>query len=510
MVKSILLLILISGFQFIVFSQTKGLNSITPGDLKKHLIFIASDSLQGRCFGTPVPGLDIAADYLAKNARLIGLKPGFQNYFQPVSITSSQPDSENTYLEITDNKGNVIFKTDSVIGMQSGSDVEISNGELVFAGFGWADEKTGYDDFEGLDMKGKVVFIFAGTPESFRKKETFKWNNRFENGKIERARKEGALAVILVNSLLDEKNNTYSRIERWINRGTYSLQAPEKNAGNNFILTTSVFADVVLGKGEPEKVLAKISKKGKPNSFEIKDFKVNATAKRKNEIVETKNIGGIIEGSDTVLKNECVVFMAHYDHMGIDESGDVFNGADDNGSGTVTLLEVAEAFMNLEQKPKRSIVFLWVTAEEVGMLGSKYYCENSIFPMTSTKACINLDMVGRVYEPRDSVWKNSPKLVKDFDGLFTLTNLVWPELGQISDSVCKNLNLIPDKSLPEYFLRSSDHYSFHDKGVPILNYATGYHADYHKPGDEVNRINFDKMKRVADLCFLIGLEVANR
>ena len=125
-------------------------------------------------------------------------------------------------------------------------------------------------------------------------------------------------------------------------------------------------------------------------------------------------------------------------------------------------------------------------------------------------ACINIDMDGRVYEPRDSVWNKSPKKVKDFDGLFTLCNNVWPEIKEINNSNCEKLGLIPDNSLPPNFLRSSDHYHFHKNGIPIINYATGYHADYHKVGDEVSKINFDKMKRVADLCFLVGYEIANR
>jgi len=172
-------------------------------------------------------------------------------------------------------------------------------------------------------------------------------------------------------------------------------------------------------------------------------------------------------------------------------------------------MEVAEAFMSLEKKPKRSIVFLWVTAEEIGMLGSQSYSENPIFPLEKTVACVNIDMDGRVYEPRDSVWNKSLKKVKDFDGLYTLINDVWPELKEINSSACETLGLIPDYTLPTNFLRSSDHYQFHKNGVPILNYATGYHADYHKVGDEVSKINFDKMKRVADLCFLVGLEIAN-
>jgi len=242
----------------------------------------------------------------------------------------------------------------------------------------------------------------------------------------------------------------------------------------------------------------------------VKDIRIDINVNRKTEPVEAKNVIGVVEGSDPVLKNDYVVFMAHYDHLGIDTSGNVFNGADDNGSGTVILLEVAEAFASLEHKPKRSIVFLWVTAEEVGMLGSKYYIENPVFAVEKTVACINIDMAGRVFEPRDSVWNKSEKKVKDFDGLYTLANDAWSDLKEINSTTCKTLGLIPDYSLPASFLHSSDHFSFHSHGVPILNYATGYHADYHKVTDEISKINFDKMKRVADLCFLVGFEIANR
>ncbi len=118
-------------------------------------------------------------------------------------------------------------------------------------------------------------------------------------------------------------------------------------------------------------------------------------------------------------------------------------------------------------------------------------------------------MAGRVFEQRDTVWNKSEKKVKDFDGLYSLTNDYWPELKEINNRTCKILGLIPDYSLPSGFLHSSDHYSFHSHGVPILNYATGYHADYHKISDEIAKINFDKMKRVADLCFWVGSEIAN-
>ena len=494
------------------FAQESELKLIDTGDLKHHLSFLSSDNLQGRAFGTPIPGLDIAADYLKSNAKKMGLKPAADDFFQTVPIISSEPDIENTYLEITNSEGTVKYKTDSVIGLPAGNGINISNTEIVFAGFGWSDEKTGYNDFEGIDVKGKVVIFAMGTPESFANNELPRWNNSMETAKMKQAMEAGAALVIIINTPPDEGNSIYTRLNRWINRTDYTLESSEnKTKSNNFIFTTASCADAILGgNGELKKLLAKISTEKKPNSYCIEGVRINIKANRKTDHIQAKNIIGIVEGSHPELKNECVVLMAHYDHLGVDKNGDVFNGADDNGSGTVTLLEVAEAFMSLDQKPKRSIVFLWVTAEEVGLLGSQYYAQNPVFPIEKTMACINIDMDGRVFEPRDTVWNKSEKIVKDFDGLYTLTNEVWPELKDINTNVCKTIGLIPDYSLPPGFLRSSDHYSFHSKGVPIINFATGYHADYHKPTDEISRINFDKMKRVADLCFLVGLEIANR
>ena len=508
-VQNILILLFV---QSICFGQKSGLERINIDDLKRHLTFLSSDSLQGRSLGTPINGLDIAANYLKTNAKSIGLADGADDYFQIVPIISSQPDYENLFLEITNTEGKVIFKTDSIIGLPQESDIDISNAEIVFAGFGFKDEKSGYDDFEALDLRGKIVMFSIGTPAWFQNDELPHWNNQLETSKIKEAFEAGAVGVILINSPLDRENNIYNRIRNWNDRIDFNLEFPEKNPPekNSFVLTTSFQADLMLGKsGKLKNLLSKISDNKKSNSFTIEGIRANIKVKSKTEHFQGKNIIGFVEGSDPVLKNECVVFMAHYDHLGIDKNGDVFNGADDNGSGTVTLLEVAEAFAGLEKKPKRSIVFLWVTNEEVGMLGSQYYAENPLFSMEKTVACINIDMDGRVFEQRDTAWSKSPKVVKDFDGLYTLTNDFCPELKKINSTICHSLGLIPDYSLPTNFLRSSDHFSFHKNGVPILNYSTGYHADYHKVTDEISRINFDKMKRVADLSFLVGLEIAN-
>lgn len=505
---SLFLLIAIST---ICFSQNPALSKIDKDDMKRHLTFLSLDSLQGRKLGTAVAGLDIAADYIKTNAEINGLEPGVRDYFQPVDIVSTKPD-ENSFLEINERNGSPMFKTTSLINLSGGlGTVSFDNEEIVFAGFGYKNAETNYDDLDGVDLAGKIVVIAQSTPEIFMEGKNFRWNSRVEREKFRSISEKKPKAIILISTPLDSENKTFSQLNRWINRQSYVLEVSEKSEQAPILLCNPEFADEIFGrKGKFKKYLTSISKKERPNSFLVKKRKLSGKFGTIIEPAQTKNIIGIVEGSDPVLKNEYVIFMAHYDHLGVGKDGDVYNGADDNGSGTVTLLEVAEAFTSLDQKPKRSVVFLWVTCEEIGMFGSNYYTNNPVYPLEKTVACINIDMDGRVYEPRDSVWNRSPKKVKDFDGLFTLCNNVWPEIKEISNSNCEKLGLIPDNSLPSKFLRSSDHYHFHKNGIPIINYATGYHADYHKVGDEVSKISFEKMKRVADLCFLVGYEIANR
>ena len=489
------------------FSQEQALKSIVQNDLKRHLTFISSDDLQGRKVGVG-DGLERAAKYIEKIARENGLQPVKNSYSQNVGIISIRPDNSSSFLKVLNKVKNKTFEAPVICMDRHIFDLDLK-GKPVFVGFGNYDT-AGYNDYEGIDVDGKVVLISSGDLESFGANKEFQWNYRYEQEKMEAAFNKGAEAVVLITSPVDKKNQVFQQLEKWITRNSFALQNENIENRNKYFIATPEFADFLLGGGRKYKdYLKSIIKEQKPNPLLPENNEVEIHIQRSVQTFHSRNILGMVEGSDAVLKNEFVVYMAHYDHLGIDENGDVFNGADDNGSGTTVLLEMAKAFASMKVKPKRSILFLWVTTEELGMFGSRYYSEHPVIPLANTVACINLDMVGRVYEPRDSVWKHSPKMVKDFDGLFTLTNDVWPELNQISNSVCHSLGLVPDNSLPENFLRSSDHYYFHKNDVPILNVATGYHADYHKETDEVSKINFDKMKRVADFCFLVGYEVAN-
>jgi len=492
------------------FSQDLRLPFISKSELANHINFLASDSLQGRGFSSKIPALEIAADYLEATIGKMGLQYKGNGYSQNFELIESGRDVENTFLKIFENRKEKGFSGDDFVLFNQKSEIVEIEGELVFAGFGWKDENSDFDELAGLDLKNKVVLISAGTPESFKGNFSHQWNNRLERNKTDKIFHAGARAVILISSVQDKENKTFNQISHRANNPKYSLENSSSENETNLVIATPDVADAILGKkGKWEKTLQKIVKKGEPVSFVVKN-KIQLRSARKVEKKNGRNIIGFVEGSDPVLKEECIVFMAHYDHLGMNKNGEIYNGADDNASGISTLLEVAKAFKQAENKPKRSIVFLWVTAEEVGLIGSEYYSKNPDFPLEKTVACINLDMVGRVYEPRDSVWNHSPKRIKPFHEIYALVNDCDPDLKKITETLCSELDLTPDFSLPERFFYSSDHYHFHRNEVPILNLSTGYTADYHKVTDVPERINFNKIKKVAELCYIIGRKLANR
>lgn len=496
-------------FSCSVYAQGINLNSVSKTKLMKHVNFLASDSLQGRGLNGTFPAADIAADYLVTTIRETGLQFSRKNYSQNFNLITSRRDDTNTVLKIYSNRKEKVIRSDRFTVLNQNSEILEVAGEPIFAGFGWNDEASGYNDLNGLDLKNKVVLISAGTPETFAKEFSHLWNNALERNKTDLIFGAGARAVILITHPKDTENKTFKQIARFANKQSYSLEKKASGNTTNLVIATPDVADAILGgKGRWSKALQKIIKKEEPLSFKVKN-KIRLTSVRKTEEIKSRNVIGFLEGSDPVLKEECVVFMAHYDHIGINEKGEIFNGADDNASGTSALLEIARAFSLSPEKPRRSIVFLWVTAEEVGLIGSEFYSKNPVFPLDKTVACINLDMVGRVYEPRDSVWAHSPKLVKPFNEIYTLVNDFNPDLKKITEANCATLGLIPDFSLPDNFFYSSDHYHFHRNKVPVLNLSTGYTADYHQPTDDAERINFDKLKKVAELCFLLGISLAN-
>lgn len=235
---------------------------------------------------------------------------------------------------------------------------------------------------------------------------------------------------------------------------------------------------------------------------------VPSSAFKRGEVKDTENVLAFIKGS--TMPEEILVISSHYDHEGIDEEGNIYNGADDDGSGTVAILEIAEAFKKAVKDgytPKRSILFLNVTGEEKGLVGSKYYTDNPVFPLSETVANLNIDMIGRIGEGMENAG----------DYVYLIgSDKLSTELHDLSEAVNDkylNLNLdytYNDENDPNRFYYRSDHYNFAKNDIPIIFYFNGVHEDYHRPTDTPDKIEYDLLAKRAKLVFLTAWEVANR
>jgi hypothetical protein len=503
--------------------QNEAIKSINENDLKAHLNFLASDLLQGRELGTPVPGLEIAASYIRAAAARIGLKSPVNDFFQSVSMVSVSRDPENSYLQITDPQGKTLVKSDSVFTFFGGSDDLELEGKLVFAGYGWQDSVKGYDDLGGLDVKDKLVMVMTRNPEMAQKGESASGTGRrggfmTESGKIRRITLAGAKAVILVTDPLDITGGMLPRILEMGSRASYSLEGPQQESrgsrrpGNMFFITPGLANAIMAVSGKTLAGLQnQINSSGKPASFELPGATAKINLVKIRKPVPAENIVGMVEGSDPVLKNECVIYVAHYDHLGIDRQGNVYNGADDNASGVAGLLEIAEAFTKLEKKPKRSVVFAWVTGEEIGLLGSQYYSLHPVIPLDKTVACIDLDMIGRVKADNDTAkFVKGEKNLVARDGVYVISGGRSAELDSLNSKICAKMGLKPDGSMSQDYINRSDYAHFHRRGIPILGFSTGVHVDYHTITDEIDKLDFPKMKVVTELAFRVGYAVADK
>lgn len=495
------------------FTQKKELKSITENELKAHLEFIASDYMQGRDFGTPIPGLEITAKYLQSESLKMGFKLGGENFSQSVKMISIQTDSMNTFIKLKNKNGGDVFKSNDIITFPGSVKNDTINGAIVFAGYGFKSKETEYDDFGELDLTGKVVMIMTRNKELAMDTSKKDDNTNLEMAKLAHIFMSGAKAIIYIPDPLNPDKSWFEMVEDYASAGTYQLEGGENfEMSGNIILVNNAIANAILTESGKtlEEIQRKINESGKPNSFELKDVSAEIQLAKKSEAVFGENIIAIVEGSDPVLKNECVVLTAHYDHVGITSKGEINNGADDNGSGTVALLEVAEAFSQMKKKPRRSIVFAWVTAEEKGLIGSEYYTLNPYFPLENTVANVNLDMVGRSANNELDKVTNPEKSLAGPNGIYIITGDQSSELVKISNKVCSDLGLIPSDALSDEFMNSSDQYNFYKNGIPVIGVSTGLHEDYHHPTDDFDKIDYAKMKRVADYTFLVANEIANK
>lgn len=496
------------------FSQKKELKTITENELKAHLEFIASDLMQGRDFATPIPGLEIAAAYLKSQCLDMGLTPAAPGFSQPVKIIQTKADTENTVFRLKNAMNETSFTSTDVVTFPGSAKTDTISGEIVFAGYGWQNKDKGYSDLDSLGIKDKVVMIMTRNPMMKTDSASdLMGSSQTEMAKLGPLLMSGAKAVIFIPDPLNPDKKWFDMIKEYASGGSYQLEGEKAMQLPGHIMFANVkTANVILKEtGKTlEQIQLEINQTMKPASCLIKEVKAEIVLAKKAMPVVGENIVAVIEGSDPKLKNEYVILTAHYDHVGISPNGEINNGADDNGSGTVTLLEVAEAFMSMKKKPKRSIVFAWVTAEEKGLLGSHYYTKNPLFPLEKTVANINLDMVGRSAEKEAGPLTDVEKSLAGPNGIYLITSEENKEINEIGNKISGQLKLIPSDELSEHFLNGSDYYHFYKNGIPIVGISTGLHEDYHHPTDDFTKIDYTKMKRVADLTFLTALEIANR
>ena len=508
---AILLFWLISSFSF---GQDAAMNSINENDLKAHLDFIASDLLKGRKLGKSE--LEIAANYLVSNLKKMNVKPASEkdNYLQGMDFISVEPDVQNTFIKIRNAKNEYMISRDSILSLFPPPKNLKYNGSIVFAGYGIIDSANSYNDFAQINVKDKIIMIMSRTSELVNKEKSSNKNPFFydlEYRKIAYAAQNGAKTILWV---LDPNNKYKSFYEienelyEFAKQAIYIKEKLEIMFPLDFIIITQHTADLIL-KSSGKSLLDlqnKITATQKPYSFEIKKTTIDLQICRIVKDFISSNIIGYIEGSDPVLKNEYIIYTAHYDHLGVDQNGKIYNGADDNGSGTVALLEIAEAFTKLPNNPKRSIVFAWMTAEEIGGIGSQYYVNHPLFPLEKTVTCINLDMIGRVKTSDD---KHRMADIKNADSLFVISGANSSELLKINSSICSKFDLNPDYFDKKQRLEYSDQFFFYQKGIPVLFYHNGFNQDTHSTNDIVKKIDFVKMKKVAQVAFSVGFEVAN-
>ncbi|MCK5067468.1 MAG: M20/M25/M40 family metallo-hydrolase [Bacteroidales bacterium] len=509
-------------------AQKTGMQSITPGDLKMHMLFLASDELEGRDTGEP--GLQVAARYLAVQAEHLGLVPADadQDFLQPYIIREKAYDRENSHVTITmADSVSVVNRHSFYIFPAPQGDLTVIEGEVVFAGYGINDEKNNYNDFENIDITDKVVLIMNRAPMNEEGTETQFDNNKWSSMqnfqyKMQYIYSQEPRAVLIV---MDPKSGMQSiedvnpAIAKYLSKSR-SLKTEEEESTvqgkrpGMVLIHRSVADQLLEASGKTLKDLQlEIDRNLAPQSFLLEACKVKIELNMATTDLVVYNVFGLIEGSDPVLKDEVVIYTAHYDHLGTDGEGSVFNGADDNASGSVALIEIAEAFMKEKKRPKRSIGILWVSAEEIGLFGSQYFADHPLVSSENMAAVINLDMLGRTKTEEDVQSKRHGLTIQGGDSVKVIGGLQSKVLMDINKKSLNEMGLVGnyeynDTRHPDRYFYRSDHINFARKDIPVLYYTTGTHRDYHMLTDVEERIDYDKFLKMTRFCYKVGFNVA--
>ena len=467
-------------------------NTITSDELKTDLYIYASDEFEGRETGEP--GQKKAVNFLKDRYVSLGIPSALNgdDYFQEVPLEVLG--TPTATIEVGENNFNY---RDNFVAL-TGNTGTFNTNEIVYAGYGIEEEN--YSDYTNIDVKNKVVLIKNGEPQkedgSYLLSGTTE-SSGWSNFRQEYAKKRDVAIAKGAKALLFYYPSVYSYMQRRYGESSHRMSLQGNNDAMYYF-----FIDESLAKG----LVSDIDTNNRVHTIS-KDFSLNYT-KNTTEF-NSENVAALIKGSEH--PDEVIVISAHLDHEGI-KDGEIYNGADDDGSGTVAILEIAEAFQEAVQKgngPKRSILFLHVTGEERGLLGSRYYTDfDPIIKLDNTVANLNIDMIGRI-DPKheDNPTQNYLYLIGS-DKLST-------ELHNLSEEVnkeCCNIEFdykYNDDNDPNRFYYRSDHYNFAKNNIPVIFYFNGTHADYHKPSDTPDKINYEFLQDRTRLIFQTAWKIAN-
>ena len=463
-----------------------GNREVTIKELQGHIKYLASDSLKGRLTGSP--GDSLAAEYIKNKLVSYGLIPLSGDGLQRFKVTKRVLAGKSNSLSVnginyTPDKDFMPFAFSSDAGMES---------EVVFAGYGFNinGDSLKWNDYNGINVKGKWVMILRGDPEPENTKSPFIQFSA-DRDKALLAKDMGAKGVLMVSGPVFDPQDTFESL----NLEGYSVDIPA-------LRIKKEVADIILSKSK--NTIAALEKKlndaRKPFSFSAK-VTVNGKAEIVRELANTRNVVMLLPGEDPKLKDEYVILGAHFDHLGMGGPGSgsraldtigIHHGADDNASGVAMMLELAEKFAKTKGSHRRSILCLSFSGEEEGLLGSKHFVDDPGINLSKVNAMINLDMVGRLNETNNL----------QIFGVGTATGLKQLIYSKSDTSVIK-------LTLSEEGYGPSDHSSFYGKNIPVLFYFTGAHLDYHTPTDTYNKINFSGMVRVSSVIYNVAEELVS-
>lgn len=489
---------------------------ITAAQLKAYLDFIASDDLEGR--DTPSRGLDIAAKFIAANLARWGLKPVGDGgtFFQRYTLRRNKINPAETRVEVGDQR--FAFGNDFLARAGNAGTV---TGSLVYVGHGWVVKSRNINAYEGVDVRDKIIIVSGeGLPKGITALDLSGRQGENWDSPSSYAARNGAKGIVQIPGY--QNLAAWDRLRRnAVERGTSAVEQFQQQENATVPVITpspAMLAALLREEKQGGAELFRRSVAEDPGSTFDLDAGKRMTIRISvtTEPTSTQNVVAVLEGSDPVLKNEYVAIGAHYDHVGIGSpvNGDaIYNGADDDGSGTVATMALAEAFAR-GPRPKRSLLFVWHSGEEKGLWGSRYFVEQPTVPLGGIITQLNIDMIGR--SRRDGDTKPANKELSGPNEIYVIgSKMMSTELGLLSEQVNKSyLNLAfnyryDDPKDPNRFFFRSDHFNYAQKGIPIIFYFDGVHEDYHRPGDSPDKIDYQKMELVTRTIFMTATQLAN-